>query len=227
MSAATLPVPRAPARHRVRDWLESQILTGRRPPGTKIRQQEIADKLGVAVPVIREALVELQSLGLVEIHDNRGAFVTQFTRKRLLDSFDIREGIEGIAARLCCQNMSRAQVRELSDLAEQIYQASQSGRLEEANRLDREFHERLLNYSANELLPRLVRQFRWVIKIVWSYHDPEETRRTHLAILEAIEANRPDDAERAMRQHIRVSRELTERQLARKPEGVHWISEER
>src|SRR3954471_18551228 len=131
MSTSILPAPRAPARHRVRDLLESQILTGRRPAGSKIRQHELAAQLGAAVPVIREALVELQSLGLVDIHDNRGAYVTQFTRQRLLDTFDIREGIDGIAARLCCQRMNRDQVRDLAELAERIYGCSMSGKLVE------------------------------------------------------------------------------------------------
>src|SRR5262245_45450729 len=98
-----LATPRMPARHRIRDVLEGQILTGRRVPGSKILQHSVARELGVAMPALREALVELEALGLVEIVDNRGAFVTRFTRQKLLDTFDIREAVEAMTARRCCE----------------------------------------------------------------------------------------------------------------------------
>jgi DNA-binding GntR family transcriptional regulator len=227
MTSAPLTVaPKPVGRHRVRDLLEGEILTGKRPPGSKLRQHELANDLGVAVHVIREALLELYGRGLIDMVDNRGAFVSRLTREKMLETFDIREGLEGIAARRCCERMNRIQIRALKDLAERIYECSKSGELEEANRLDRQLHDRLLHASGNSLMPRLVGQYRWVIKVVWSYHDPENTRLTHLAILEAIEENRPDDAERLMREHIRISRELTQQRLAEQPEDVHWIAQE-
>src|SRR5690349_9656233 len=116
-TALAVNAPKRVGRHRVRDVLEGQILTGQLAPGTKLRQHELARDLGAAVPVIREALLELRSLGLVEIVDNHGAFVSKLTAQRLIESFDIREALEGIAARRCCERITRLQVRELEELA--------------------------------------------------------------------------------------------------------------
>ena len=121
------------------------------------------------------------------------------------------------------ERQARRMEADREELAERIYQLSMSGNLDEANRLDREFHDRLMHISGNGLMVGLVRQYRWAIKVVWSYNDPAETRRTHLEVLKAIEENRPDDAERVMREQVRVSRDITERRLAEAPSELHWI----
>src|SRR5437667_6189130 len=95
------------SRHQVRDTLQRMILAGERPPGTKLVQQQLARSFGVAQGVVREALLELQAFGLVESIDNRGVYVSELSVKRLLDSFDVREIHEGLAARLCCEHLNR------------------------------------------------------------------------------------------------------------------------
>ena len=99
------PAPRV-TRHRVRDSIQQMILSGERHPGSKLRQQELAEHFGVAQGVVREALLELQGFGLVETIDNRGIYVSQLDRARLLEAFHVREMHEGLAARLCCERVA-------------------------------------------------------------------------------------------------------------------------
>ena len=87
------------ARHRVRNGVEQKILCGEFPSGTKLRQVRLAKHFGVGQGVVREALIELQLMGLVEIFDNRGVFVTHLNSKKLKDAIEVRAAIEGMAVR--------------------------------------------------------------------------------------------------------------------------------
>src|SRR6476620_8739917 len=117
---------RVTRRHHVRENLQRMILTGERRPGTKLRQQELAKQFQVAQGVVREALLELQAYGLVEMIDRRGMFVTKLNKDKLLEAFEVREMQEALAARLCCERATRAQIRELVELAQRIYSLATS-----------------------------------------------------------------------------------------------------
>src|SRR5687767_8832346 len=177
------PLSRRPARHRVREELQRRILGGERGPGSKLSQQQLAREFNVAPLVVREALLELRSLGLVETIDRRGAFVAGLTRETLLASYDVREALEGMAARLCCDRVTRLDVRGLTELAARVFEAAQAGRHEEAGQLDRQLHDRVIHLSGNPLMLRLADQYRWVIKIVTLYRDPATTLQEHNGFL--------------------------------------------
>src|SRR5262245_44250981 len=90
------------ARHEVRRVLRQRILEGKCRAGTKLVQGQLAKDFGVSIGVVREALLELQAWGLVETKDNHGVTVRGWNLERLLESYDIREMLEGLSARLCC-----------------------------------------------------------------------------------------------------------------------------
>src|SRR3954447_9663692 len=106
------------ARGRVRDELRKLILIGEFPPGSRLTQQQLAKRFGVAQSVVRESLLELQSTGLVEAVDNLGVFVAGLDNAKLIEAYHVREMLEGLAARLCCEHASRADVRQLYELVE-------------------------------------------------------------------------------------------------------------
>src|SRR4029079_516466 len=107
--------------------LQRMILSGERQPGSKLRQQELAEQFSVAQGVVREALLELRAYGLVESIDRRGVFVSKLDKEKLLESFEVREVHEALAVRRCCERVTRVQVRELMDLAEEIYAKGHDG----------------------------------------------------------------------------------------------------
>src|SRR5262245_38838407 len=94
-------------RHHIRESLQRMILTGERRPGSKLRQQELAEEFRVAQGVVREALLELRAYGLVETFDRRGVYVSKFDRAMILESFEVREMHEALAVRRCCERISR------------------------------------------------------------------------------------------------------------------------
>ena len=89
--SSTVTVHRMVARHEIRDSLQRMILDGEQQAGSKLVQQQLAKRFGVAQGVVREALLELQAYGLVETVDNRGVFVSELSGQKLLDAFDVRE----------------------------------------------------------------------------------------------------------------------------------------
>jgi DNA-binding GntR family transcriptional regulator len=189
-------------RKRIRQQLQEMILNGAWSPGSRLGQEDLAQRFKAAQGLVREVLVELRETGLVESTDFRGAIVPRFDKQKLLEACELREMHEALAVRRCCERISRAEVRELMDLPRRIYQASMAGKPELAALLDREFHERLLERSQGSMLARLADNYRLLCRTVRDDRKPAVIRDEHQAILRAIENGRADDAERLVRNHI-------------------------
>ena len=222
--SSTVTAHRMVARHEIRDTLQQMILSGERQAGSKLVQQQLAKRFGVAQGVVREALLELQAYGLVETIDNRGVFVSELSNQKLLDSFDVREIHEGLAARLCCDRITRIEVRELAEVVQRIHALARQDKAMEAASLDREFHQRLTHISRNSMLIRLAENYRVLGKVIQMSRDPDAVRDEHLAILNAVEEGRPDDAERLMRTHIRIGKQALEEHIAQGKFVPRWLS---
>jgi DNA-binding GntR family transcriptional regulator len=199
------------------------IISGERRPGSKLRQQELAEHFQVAQGVVREALLELQAYGLVETIDRRGVFVTKLDREKLLEAFEVREMHEGLAARLCCDRVTRAQIRQLMDMAEEIYRLGTEQKLTEMGSLDRELHAQLIHLCGNKMLARLADNYRILGKFVRADRDPTAVRDEHIAILQAIGDGRADDAERLIRQHVAAARLAVEKRLDSGAFEPQWV----
>ncbi|NUQ63786.1 MAG: GntR family transcriptional regulator [Pirellulales bacterium] len=211
------------ARHRVRDAVQQLILSGEFQPGRRLVQQELAQRFGVAQSVVRESLLELQFCGLVEAVDNLGMFVSELDVRTLLAAYEIREMFEGLAARLCCERASRADLRELADLANRTYDLARQGKPEAMSESDRQFHFRMVQASQNPLLARLTEGYRLLGLFVRANRPPRQVRDDHFGIVAAIEANRPDEAERLARRHVEDARKAIERQVAEGTFVPQWV----
>ena len=72
----------------LRDEIEQDIVTGRLQPGERLDEQSLADRFGVSRTPIREALMQLASTGMVELHSRRGAFVASLGLKEIIERFE-------------------------------------------------------------------------------------------------------------------------------------------
>jgi DNA-binding GntR family transcriptional regulator len=212
------------ARHRVRNGVEQMILRGDFQSGTKLRQVRLAEHFGVGQGVVREALIELQLMGLVEIVDNRGVFVTQLNSKKLKDAIEVRAAIEGMAVRLCCGQLLPEQLSKLRRTADLIFQLSSAELFEEAAALDRELHLDLVYFSGNEELVRLTLGYRAFGKILYGRRDPGAVLDEHCAILDAIAKSQPAQAEQLVRCHIEWGKLWLAEQLETDAEFIpKWV----
>jgi DNA-binding GntR family transcriptional regulator len=211
------------ARHRVREDVRRLILTGELRPGTRLTQQQLAKRFGVAQSVVRESLLELQFSGLVRSVDNLGIFVNDLDTGLLLQAYQVREMIEGLAARLACERASRADIRELQDMTEAIYQNGVAHNDPDRGHIDRDFHQRIILVSQNVVLARLTEAYHVLGTVLTATRNHETIRKEHSDIVKAIESNQPDEAERAARLHVAGVRAAIEEQVAEGKFTPKWV----
>ena len=149
LASGTSPVL---SRHSVRRHIEQAILCGEFAPGSRLKQMDLARRFGVAQTVVRESLLELRVTGLVEAIDNLGMFVADLSTGKLLDAYAIREVLEGLAARACCELASRTTLRDLESLAHEAHALGVAQKFEEMIVLDRRFHQLIIATAGNQLL---------------------------------------------------------------------------
>ncbi len=211
------------ARHQVREEIQRRILSGETQPGERLTQQSLAKELGVAQGTVRESLLELQWLGLVESIDRLGVFVGKLDASRLSEAYQVREFLEGLAVRLACDHVSRADIAELRRLAEHVWQLAQEEKYDEMGAADRAFHLKIINLSRNKILIRLTEGYRALGMAVRASRDPRIIHEEHLLIVDAIESNNPDEAEKLARAHVRDARLNIEQQAARNEFTAKWV----
>jgi DNA-binding GntR family transcriptional regulator len=210
------------ARHEVREEIQRRILSGKSKPGERLSQQSLARELGVAQGTVRESLLELQWLGLVETVDHLGVFVDKIDTDRICQSYLVREVLEGLAARLACSHASRADISELRKMADEIFRLAEDKKNETAN-LDRAFHLHITELSRNSTLIRLSQTYRILGMSVRAFRKPEVIHQEHLRIVEAIEHNFDDEAERLARQHVIGARLMIEKLASESKFVPQWV----
>jgi len=210
------------ARHEVRDEIQRRILTGESKPGQRLSQQSLARELGVAQGTVRESLLELHWLGLVESVDHLGVFVDTLDAEKICEAYQVREVMEGLAARLACGHASRADIVELRGTADEIYKLAED---KEGNNaaLDRQFHLHITELSRNSTLIRLSQTTRVLGMTVRAFREPSVIHAEHLRIVEAIEHNFGDEADRQARDHVRAAREMIESQVKQGTFVPKWV----
>ena len=166
-------------RRSVREEIQRRILSGESRPGERVAQQSLAKELGVGQGSVREALVELQWLGLVDAIDRLGVFVGNLDAARLCEAYEIREFLEGLAARRSCEHASQADATVLRNIANHILTLSNEGKVEEMGAADRAFHLQIVSISGNKMLMRLAEGYRVLGMAVRAYRDPKVVHEEH------------------------------------------------
>lgn len=208
--------------------LQDRICAGKLAPGSKLLQRHLADEFGVAVSVVREALFELKSCGLVSVVPNLGAVVANLNAQTICDALQVREMLEGLAARLCCERASRTDLRELRGLADDLWRRASQESLTRLVTIDLQFHTRIIQISGNEMIDRLTHNYRVLGPLAQRKCVTEDEHRLfhkqHRAIVDAIASNLPDEAEIAARDHVRTVRQLAEEAFAHGDCQFPWES---
>jgi DNA-binding GntR family transcriptional regulator len=163
---ATIKKAAAPLRRQVLDELRQSIISGRSAPGTRLVERELIEMLGVSRTVIREALRQLETEGLVAILPNKGPIVRELTASEATDLYSIRAVLEGLAARLFVKNASNSQVEELERALDQTDHAYQSGNPELILETKNRFYDVLFDGAQSETLSSMIamlhtRIWRW------------------------------------------------------------------
>jgi DNA-binding GntR family transcriptional regulator len=195
--------------------LRDAITSGTLVPGARLREAALAKHFSVSTTPIREALRRLDREGLVRLAPNRGAVVTEFNLREILDLFEIRELLECGAARRAANQSSRDVRHAESIIAAAARLVTQRERIE-WNRLEVSFHRAINDLSANVELAELAERTHRAVQglCVRCLRDPIYGPETllvmqshHQEILEAVRHGNARQAEARARTHIRYIRD--------------------
>ena len=205
--------------------LTRAILTGELAPGEKLSEPVIAKKYGASRAPVREAIRRLQERGLVTYVVNQGARVAQPSAEEFLALLDVREAMEGMAARLAANHMAKEEIAALENLMtghrSEIERDPQGAYLQDDPETD--FHMRIAHGSGNPILAELLcEQFYPRLRLCRRLHRTvpgrgHEAWKEHLRITEAIAMHDGELAEILMRRHVREARVALQAAFATNP----------
>ena len=204
---------------RIAEGIRTGIVEGLYPPGTRIRQEDLAERYGASRVPVREAIRQLEFEGLLTVVPNAGAWVTRLTLAECEEVYQMRERLEPLLLHYSIIGLDDAQLVRLASLAQAISDAGDD--TDAFLSLDREFH--LLSYAAAETsqLEGLVMKlwnatapYRRAYVASWSVDARRIAHEEHHLIVAALRDGDGEEAERVLGAHIRRTR----RQLAKTPE---------
>lgn len=164
----------------VADRIRELILSGNVQPGEWLRQDELANQLGVSTMPIREALRQLQAEGLVTFHPRRGACVTKLSVTHHQEIYRIREELEILACQWASEDFDRIPLDHLKQLLDEIETAQKESDIPRRLELVRAFFFTIFEASQKEYLLR-------ILSNVW---DLSQQYRRHFATLPETNARR-------------------------------------
>lgn len=194
-------------RGRVFNRIREDILSGKHEQNEELRENTIAQELGVSRTPVRESLRQLELEGLVTIIPNKGAYVNGISEKDIHDIYVIRSYLEGLCARWACEKLTDETLRELDEVVELTEFYIRKGNPEHIVALDNRFHELLYRASDSKWLNHMLSDFHHYVERVRqkSLSDltrAEKSSREHRAIVEAMRKRDGAEAERLAHEHI-------------------------
>jgi DNA-binding GntR family transcriptional regulator len=199
--------------------IRDAIARGLIKPGSHLVQDELAADLGVSRTPLRQALRILQEEGLVTAAIGRGVVVRLFNPAETAALYEVREVVDGLAARLACQRASARDRHGLHRTCDGMAASLEHRDDDEWLFWNLKFHEDLLHAAHNEILDRELPLVQMSARgffptVVTNPGRAHEAHREHMAVLAAIESGESESAERIARQHIATARRMVLQEVA-------------
>ena len=195
------------------DLIRQAIGDGRLEPGHHLKEERLAQELGISRTPVREALHVLQAEGLIEASPNRGATVRTYELADLEDMYELRALLEGRAAQRAATRATPAQAAELRSSCERFVVLVGTSNLQELVAENKFFHEVILAAAASERLAGMVHQVVVLPLVYKSYvwYSPEQATasyRYHCELADAIEQRDAQRAGLVMQEHVDAARRV-------------------
>jgi len=203
-------------RNIVAEQMRAAILDGHYKPGEWLRQERLAQDLGVSQMPVREALKELAAEGLIEHVPYRGARVLVFSVDDILDLYSHRAFLESRAAFIAAEIITAEELAVIKGLQAEVEKHGAPEVVFKYRGLNRQFHQHVYLVSKREYLIRTLNQM-WatfptmlIANFAATAVQPLPERESvdvaeHRAIVSALEAHDAPAAERAMKEHILIT----------------------
>jgi len=198
--------------------LREAIVTNTLKPGTRLRADELAKKLGVSKTPVREALRKLQAEDLITVSAGNALTVKSISEEQLFEIYYTREALEGMAARLAAGNAGHIELAKLRAIHDEMKSPGLSGNLRQLRQLSGEFQLALFRAARNDTIYRLLKHLQEQIRQFAGTTLTQPGRAKEVvayakALVAAIEKRDGDAAERIARENRRRTLELRVKML--------------
>jgi len=190
-------------------YIEELIITGKLRPGEQIKEEDIATKLEISRPPIREALNCLEGEGIVVRKPRKGAFVLRMTQRDVKEIYTLKATLYSMATELAIDVITDKEIKELKGLAQQMERITDTerGSILKYQKLHRRFHKKIMEIAGNQRLLKfassLHKQIRRYSFQTLSFEGHlRDSSEYHNKIVAMIEAKDKENAHRIMSEHI-------------------------
>lgn len=203
-AAGKRPAMKETLRSNIKNYIQQQIVEGVYRPGDRIVETRLARELNVSQAPVREAMLELSAIGLLEERPYSGTFVRNLSEKEIQDIFDIRAFLEEYAARRAARLASEEQFLQMERLLQEMEQNHDLGTFV---RLDMKFHELIMDAAGSPSLKRawqILRVAEWTyVSSMVTESSLEERINQHHTIMGYLTRRDEDGAGAYMLLHIK------------------------
>ena len=198
----------------IADRLRELIIEGELPPGGRLNERHLCERMDVSRTPLREALRLLAHEKLVTVVPNRGAFVAHMSAEAVRQSFEIMGALEALAAELACHHITDEEVNEIAALTFEMQACHARRDLPGYYRLNRVVHDAMTAASRNAVLAEVMHRLNLRIQNLRFRSNLDvgkwnSAAREHLQMVELLSQRDSEGLARLMRTH-----------LARKAEAV-------
>lgn len=190
----------------VAERIRKLIFENQLKPGERIIETKLAREFGVSQSPIREAIRELEMMGLLENVPFKGCVVKELLPKDIINRYKIRSSLEMLAIRDATVKMNTPDLAELQNLLRLMKSAAKRKKKAEFIDLDITFHKKIIQMADNQLLDKMwemVSLGQWTnVTVNISEKGLEELAQRHEKLLQFMNADDPDGAANEMRMHI-------------------------
>jgi GntR family transcriptional regulator of vanillate catabolism len=221
----------------VMDHIREAILGGSAGAGERLNEVRLSRTLGVSRTPVRAALQALAGEGLLDYAPNRGFIVREFSLDAIVDAYEIRASLEGVAARFAAERGltpdEKAVIERSLVAGDRLLERGsfEPGDLMIYRNINGDFHDTLLAAARNRMLAEMIRICHHVPMsssrniVAFEHRDVRRRHDDHHRIFEAIESRQPWRAEMLMREHVAgvkasLIKSLTERGSDNEPDDI-------
>lgn len=191
--------------------IRQRIVNGVYLPAERLIEESMAQSLGVSRISVRSAFQRLHQDGLITLEPRRGARVTVISLEEALEIIELREGLEGWAARLAARRISEEAIQSLEQLIAEMMRVVREGTLLQYADLNSMFHQRIAEAAGNRRLRQMMDGLKvpivtYQFRIIFLSGRKERSIQEHTEIVAALRSRCEERAESVMRSHISVVR---------------------
>jgi DNA-binding GntR family transcriptional regulator len=191
--------------------VKSSLIRSSLENGESLTEAALCKRFKVSRGAIRDVLAQLESQGLIERKKKKGTSLRTPTLKEIIDFWDIRSALEGVAARLAAAKIQPKDLERLTALVAKREDAFKRGDVKLVDQYDIDFHQIIIDVGDNGCVRDIVRNMHLFDRLFrfpmssYSVYD-EQQDYSHLSIIEALRSGDPDRCEDLIKRHIQAAK---------------------